>query len=101
MRLFYVIAALVIATPVGASARPLEAPNAYDLFFGRRDVYEGRWCAHVNSGFDRVEEICTFDSFGACQRFLLNPNSGFCVQNPGYAGPPPRPSRKHKRRSHR
>jgi len=53
---------------------------------------------NLNSGGNRVEEDCSFNSFAACQRALGNPNNGFCTQNYAYAGPPPR---KKKRRVYR
>jgi hypothetical protein len=100
MRLSVFLAAMAVAAPIGLHAGAASAQFFHDqsILFGRRHVYEGRWCARVNSGFDRVEEDCTFDSFETCQRALMNPNFGFCTQNPGSAGPPPGSPRKSKRR---
>lgn len=71
------------------------------VLFGRRHgyVYEGRWCARENIGGARVEEDCTFDSFEACRRTVVQGNRGFCTENPAYAaGYGGEPRRKKKRR---
>ena len=70
--------------------------------FGRRhgSVYEGAWCARENIG-GSIQEDCTFNSFEACRRLVIQGNRGFCTQNPAYAGPPPISVRKNKRRAQR
>ena len=102
MRLPVLIAVLVVATPgvLCAGSASAQFFEGQSVLGGRIHVYQGRWCAYNNTGADRVEEDCSFNSFEACNR-EASLNRGFCVQNPAYAGPPPRPSRKHKRRSHR
>jgi hypothetical protein len=103
MRVLVQVAAIAAVVLIGLQAGAASAQYFQDqsILFGRRHVYEGRWCAYVNSGFGRVEEDCTFNSFAACQRALVNSNFGFCSQNPGYAGPPAVPARKSKRRAKR
>jgi hypothetical protein len=99
MRVSSLLAAIAVVVPIGfyAGAASAQFFEGQSILGGRSHVYEGRWCAHINSGFDRVEEDCTFDSFAACQRALMNPNFGFCTQNPGYAGRPVPPVRGKKR----
>ena len=103
MRLSVLFAALAVAASIGLCAGSASARMFQDqsILFGRRHgyVYEGRWCARENTGGDRVDEDCTFDSFEACRRLVVQGNRGFCTQNPaftGYGGPPPR---KKKRRA--
>ena len=31
-----------------------------------------------------IEEDCTFDSFEACRRLVIQGNRGFCTQNPAF-----------------
>jgi hypothetical protein len=107
MRLSGVIAALLVAAPLGlcvsfASAQPLpQAFQGQSIWGGRPNTPGAAWCSNLNSGADRVEEDCSFNSFAACQRALGNVNNGFCTQNYAYAGPPPAPPRKKKRRVQR
>ena len=104
MRLSALIAALVFAAPIG-----LCAGSASAQFFQGQSViggrplgsgYQGRWCAQQNIGGGAVQEDCSFDSFEACRRLVIQGNRGFCTQNPafvaGYGGEPPR---KKKRRA--
>ena len=102
MRLPILIAVLAVATPAvlcagSASAQFFEGQS---VLGGRIHVYQGRWCAYNNTGADRVEEDCSFNSFEACQR-EASLNRGFCTQNPGYAGRPTRPVRSKKHRAPR
>src|SRR5215217_2627770 len=105
MRLSMVIAALAVAAPLGLSAGPALAqplPYAFQgqsVWGGRPNTPKAAWCANANSGAERVEEDCSFNSFAACQRALGNVNNGFCTQNYAYAGPPRGPVRKKKRRA--
>ena len=107
MRLSMVIAALAVAAPLGLCAGPALAqplPYAFQgqsVWGGRPNMPKGAWCVNANSGADRVEEDCSFNSFAACRRALGNANNGFCTQNYAYAGPPPGPPRKKKRRVYR
>ena len=104
MRPSAVIASLSVAVFLGlyvspAATQPLpEAFQGQTIWGGRPNTPKAAWCANLNSGAGRVEEDCSFNSFGACQRALGNVNSGFCTQNYAYAGPPPAPPRKKKRR---
>jgi hypothetical protein len=90
MRLSYLIAALVIAGPIGVIAGTASAQRLEDQspLFGRRwgHVYEGRWCARQDAGGD-IQEDCSFDSFEACRLLVIQGNRGFCTQNPAWAGP--------------
>jgi hypothetical protein len=100
MRLSVVIAILAVAAPAvlcagSASAQFFEGQS---VLFGRSHVYQGPWCAYNNTGADRVEEDCSFNSFEACSR-EAGLNRGFCTQNPAYAGRPGAPVRKKKRRA--
>jgi hypothetical protein len=105
MRLSILIAALAVAAPFGLCAGSASAQFFEDqsVLFGRRHgyVYEGRWCARADTGGGRVEEECTFDSFEACRRLVVQGNRGFCTQNPafvaGYGGPPLRKNKKQRR----
>ena len=105
MRLSGVIAALVVAAPLGlcagsAVAQPLpQAFQGQSIWGGRPNTPKAAWCMNLNSGADRVEEDCSFNSFAACRRAIGNANNGFCTQNYAYAGPPPAPPRKKKRRA--
>jgi hypothetical protein len=104
MRLSLLIAALAVAAPIGLSAGTASAQLFEDQgpLFGRRwgHVYEGHWCARENIGGGNVTEDCTFDSFEACRRLVVQGNRGFCTQNPAWGGPdePLPPRRKHRRR---
>ena len=98
---------ILIAVLAAAALAVLCAGSASAQFFvgqsilgGRIHVYQGRWCAYNNTGADRVEEDCSFNSFEACQR-EASLNRGFCTQNPGYAGRPARPVRSKKPRAPR
>jgi len=97
MRLPALIAVLVVAAPIGLCAGSASAQFFQDqsVLFGRRHAYEGPWCAHSNSGGDRVEEDCGFNTFEACRRAVLGENSSFCTQNPAFDGYP-QPVRKKK-----
>jgi hypothetical protein len=104
MRPSILLAALLVAAPIGFCAGAASAQMFEDqsILFGRRHgyVYEGRWCARENSGGDRVEEDCTFDSFEACRRLVVQGNRGFCTQNPAFTGYHEAPPRKKKRRTY-
>jgi hypothetical protein len=105
MRLSGVIAALLVAAPLGLCVSPVAAqplPQAFQgqtIWGGRPNAPKAAWCANTTSSVDRVEEDCSFNSFAACQRAVGNVNFGFCTQNYAYAGPPPSPPRKKKRRA--
>src|SRR4051812_11613458 len=97
MRLRILLAAVVLAAPVGLSAGSASAQffEGQSILFGRPhgSVYEGRWCAREDIG-GVIQESCHFDSFEDCRRLVIQGNRGFCTQNPafvaGYGGPPPR-----------
>jgi hypothetical protein len=101
MRLRILLIALAIAAPVGLAAGSASAQFFEDQspLFGRRHGYvnEGRWCAREQTGGGRVEEDCTFDSFEACRRLVIQGNRGFCTQNPAFTGYDDRPRRKKRR----
>ena len=104
MRLSFLIAALAVAAPLGLCAGSASAQLFEDqsVLFGRRHgyVYEGAWCARENIG-GSIQEDCTFDSFAACRRLVVQGNRGFCTQNPafaGYYGPPPRNKKRRPQR---
>ena len=82
MRLPLLIAAVAVAVPMGLCAGPAVAQpfQGQNFFFGRPHGPHGPWCAHLNTGFDRVEEDCSFTSFAACNR-EARLNAGFCTQN--------------------
>jgi hypothetical protein len=84
------------ALTVGLSMLATASPAAADLLFGRRNVYEGAWCARMNTAAGRVEEDCTYDSFERCRQMVIAGNRGFCTQNPAYAGQPQQ--RRYKRK---
>ena len=89
MRLPVLIAALIVAAPIGLCAGSASARffQGQSILFGRPhgSVYEGRWCARENIGAT-IQEDCTFDSFEACRRLVIQGNRGFCTQNPAFAG---------------
>jgi hypothetical protein len=98
MRLSGVIAALLVIAPLGvgtAAAQPFEGQTWWG---GRPNMPPAPWCLHLKSGFDHVEEDCSFMSFRACQFALGNANNGFCTQSYAYAGRPPAPPRKSKKK---
>lgn len=101
MRLAVLIAALAVAAPIGLSAGSASAQFFQDQgpLSGRRhgNVYEGAWCAREQSGGDRVEEDCTFDSFEACRRLVAQGNRGFCTPNPAFTGYDERPASSKRR----
>jgi hypothetical protein len=103
MRLSVLIAALIVAAPLGLCAGSASAQMFEDQspLFGRRHgyVYEGAWCARENIG-GGIQEDCTFDSFEACRRLVVQGNRGFCTQNPAFAGYGGKPQRKKKRRAY-
>ena len=108
MRLPVVIAALAVLAPLGfglgadaASSRPFQPFQGQSVLGGRPNTPKAGWCANSTSSVDHVEEDCSFDTFSACQRALVNPNSGYCTRNYVYAGPPPAPPRKKKRKVQR
>ena len=104
MRCRILIAALVVAAPIGLYAGSASAQyfEGQSILFGRPhgSVYEGRWCARESTGGGRIDEDCTFDSFEACRRLVVQGNRGFCSPNPAYAGYR-EPLRKKKRRAYR
>jgi hypothetical protein len=103
MRLPALIAALVVVASAGLWAGSASAQyfSGQSPLFGRTHVYEGAWCGHDQSAVDRVEEDCSFDSFEACSRAMINGNFGFCTQNPAFAGYRAPPRYKKKRRAPR
>jgi hypothetical protein len=105
MRLSGVIAALLIVAPLGvgtAVAQPFQPYAGQTWWGGRPNTPPAGWCLNANSGAGRVEEDCSFASYRACRFALGNANNGFCTQSYNYAGPPPAPPRKgkKKRRAH-
>lgn len=106
MRLWTVIAALLVAVALGAGTGPALAQyfrpfEGQTILGGRPNTPKAPWCMNLNSGADRVEEDCSFASFAACRRALGNANNGYCTQASLYVGPPPRAVRKVKRRVQR
>ena len=101
MRLSVLIAALAVAAPIGLCAGSASAQffEGQSILFGRPhgSVYEGRWCAHENIGGGAVQEDCSFNSFEACRRLVIQGNRGFCTQNPAFSGDRQPPPRKKKR----
>jgi hypothetical protein len=107
MRLPVLIAILAVAVPAGLPAGSASAQffEGQSVLFGRPhgSIHEGRWCAREQTGADRIEENCVFDSFDACRRLVTQGNRGFCTENPAYAagyGGPPRRKNKKKRRAY-
>lgn len=101
MRFFGVIAALVVIAPLGvgaAAAQPFQPFEGQTWWGGRPNMPNAPWCLNLNSGASRVEEDCSFTSFRACQFALGNANNGFCTQSYAYAGRPPAPPRKSKKK---
>ena len=102
MRLSVLILALAVAAPIGLCAGSASAKfrEGQSVLFGRPygSVYQGRWCAQENIGGGTVQEDCSFDSFEACRRLVIQGNRGFCSQNPAFRGDRQPPVRK-KRRS--
>jgi hypothetical protein len=102
MRLSALVAGLLVVAPIGLYAGTASAQFLQDqsVLFGRPhgSVYEGAWCARENIG-GSIQEDCTFDSFEACRRAVIQGNRGFCTENPAYAaGYGGEPVRKKKRR---
>jgi hypothetical protein len=104
MRLRILLAALAVAASSGLCAGSAAAQffEGQSILFGRPhgSVYEGRWCARENIG-GSIQEDCSFDSFEACRRLVIQGNRGFCTQNPAFAGYRQPPLRKKKRRAGR
>jgi hypothetical protein len=101
MRLSGVIAALVVIAPFGigaVAAQPFQPYAGQTWWGGRPNTPSAGWCLNVNSGAGRVEEDCSFASYRACRFALGNANNGFCTQSYSYAGPPPAPPRKGKKK---
>jgi hypothetical protein len=101
MRLSGVFAALLVAAPLGfgvAEAQPFRPFEGQSILGGRPNGPSGVWCANSTTNWDKVDEDCSFATFAACQRALVNANNGFCTQKYAYAGAPPAPLRKKKRR---
>jgi hypothetical protein len=106
MRFSVAIAALTVLAPLGfgagaAAAQPFQPFQGQSFLGGRPNTPKAPWCLNATTGFERVEEDCSFGSFAACQRALGNPNNGFCTQTSLYAGPPPVSPRKKKRKARR
>ena len=101
MRLSVMIAALVVSAPLylsPAEAQPLPTPFQGQTWWGGRpNTQTGAWCANSTTSWDKVDEDCSFNSFSACQRALVNPSYGFCTQRYVYADPSPGPRRKKKK----
>jgi hypothetical protein len=100
MRLSGVIAALLVIVFLGVGAAAAQPFAGQTWWGGRPNTPNAPWCMHLISGADRVEEDCSFASFRACQFALVNVNNGFCTQSYAYAGPPPAPPRKSKKKGH-
>jgi hypothetical protein len=101
MRISLVIAALAVAAPLTLSAGPASAQffQGQTWWGGRPNTPKGAWCLNANTGAERVEEDCSFNSLAACQFARGNPNNGFCTRTSAYAPPPPAQSRRKKRRA--
>ncbi len=90
MRPSILIAALVVAMPIGLGAGTALAQfTDQSVLFGRRHayVYEGAWCGHQDEGGNSLED-CSFSSFAQCQRAMMGTNNSFCTQNPAFTGQP-------------
>jgi len=99
MRFSVVIAALAVVAPLGlgagvAASQPFQPFQGQSILGGRPNTPKAVWCANSTSDWDRVDEDCSFNTFAACQRALVNPNSGFCTRASLYGPPPPAPSRR-------
>ncbi len=85
MRLSGVIAALLVAAPLGlgvpAAAQPFVPFEGQTWWGGRPNTPPAGWCLNLNSGAGRVEEDCSFTSYRACRFALGNPSNGFCTQS--------------------
>jgi hypothetical protein len=50
-------------------------------------AFEGPWCAVVVMGDDLAQEVCSFDTFGACREEAMRfGTTSFCRQNSRYPG---------------
>jgi hypothetical protein len=73
----------LLGSGLGAGAAMAQAFQPFQgqtILGGRRHTPNAMWCANSTSSLDRVTEDCSFATFAACQRALVNPNSGFCTQ---------------------
>jgi hypothetical protein len=88
MRLSSLIAALLVALPIGLHAGSASAQffEGQSILGGRLNGPQGPWCLRANN--DGAEENdCSFGSFAACNREARRSN-GFCTQNfSGYVEP--------------
>jgi hypothetical protein len=105
MRFSVVLAALAVVAPLGlgtgvAFSQPFQPFQGQSILGGRPNTPKAVWCANSTSNWDKVDEDCSFNTFAACQRALVNPNSGFCTQASLYGPPPPAPPRR-KRQARR
>lgn len=71
MRVSFLIGGL-IAAALYAGSEPANARG------------HGAWCARTNTGANRVQENCGFNSIEACRRWVISGNRGFCSPNPAY-----------------
>jgi len=52
--------------------------------------YVAPWCAVISAGWGTVYWDCRYASIDACRPNVIAGNKGYCVQNPAWAGPPPK-----------
>ena len=86
--------ALVAGAAMAQAFRPFQGQS---ILGGRPNTPNAMWCANSTSNWDKVDEDCSFATFAACQRALVNPNSGYCTQASLYGPPPPAPPRKKRK----
>ena len=104
MRLPVVISVLAVLASLGvglgagaAAAQPFQPFQGQSILGGRPHTPNAMWCANSTSNWDKVDEDCSFATFAACQRALVNPNSGYCTQASLHAAPRPAPPRKKRK----
>jgi hypothetical protein len=71
---------VTLATAAVAAALFFQVP-ASRAYFG-----DGPWCALTDTGFNNIEEDCTYRSIEACRRNVIAGNRGFCNPNPRWRG---------------
>jgi hypothetical protein len=64
-------------------------------------IGDAPWCAVTNTGADRYEWDCEYDTVRDCTPYVIAGNRGFCQMNPYYRpAPAALPYRKHYGRRH-
>jgi hypothetical protein len=99
MRLSSLIAALLVAAPIGLHAGTASAQffQGQSVLGGRLHGPQGPWCVRANNN-GAEENDCSFGSFAACNREARRSN-GFCTQNfSGYVEPVRRKKANRERR---